>query len=134
MQLSPFRCWRRSRCFSVIPEIFHEEYNQTLSDSDRAARCYVSCEVHTDYIEHFLHVKAGRNSLLQGVIAGSWLFKTKTSKASDLTCPQLTIHTRTSKVPIKNHIKIRRTFSKENSDEFFPLQLSSEYSLPGSSS
>ena len=90
MQLSPFRCRRQTRCFSVIPEIFHEEYNQTLSDSDRTARCYVSCEVHTDYIEHFLHVKAGRNSLLQRVIAGSWLFKTKTSKASDLTCPQLT--------------------------------------------
>ena len=75
MQLSPFRCWRQSRCFSVIPEIFHEEYNQAVSDSDRPAQCSVSCEVHTDYIEHFLHVKAGRNSLLQGVIAGSWLFK-----------------------------------------------------------
>ena len=53
---------------------FTRNTNQTLSDSDRTVRCYVS-EVHTDYIEHFLHVKAGRNSLLQGVIAGSWLFK-----------------------------------------------------------
>ena len=75
MQLSLFRCCRRSGCFSVIPEIFHEEYNQPFSDSGRTERCYVSCEVHTDYIEHFLHVKAGRNSVLQGVIAGSWLFK-----------------------------------------------------------
>ena len=28
-------------CFSVIPEIFHEEYNQTFSDSDRTVRDYV---------------------------------------------------------------------------------------------
>ena len=42
MQLSLFRCSRRSGCFSVIPEIFHdEEYNQPFSDSGRTKRCYV---------------------------------------------------------------------------------------------